>query len=385
MIHFDANKLTTEIVRLKAVTTILGGSIQIVDEDKTVGKKEILKRIEVPLAVARSFIQKSRKITKYLKPTLTCLVWYDDMVIAMERHPLSSLGVMVEETPDGPKPWVPSCVIIINSYLIPLTLRGSKRWYFDGRYVYSFANDDIPQTLASSTYLTSNGQFRQMDVQAMDMQEIAVQANIAPSNRHCLAFVASTGDYAVSPPIWKNLGQVGSTKLIKGDDDENDDVVISAPPLSFDRIDNQLSVNLNFALAAGDKVGRTFGYDHVEPLQLARLMIELSTVNLPNVPKQVKATYDINMQFTHIVAWLLGLIKQTDSLKTYLAMRSLLKYLTSKGIYKKDAFVAENVFRGDQTVADVALKTLDDLLDSSAATNSIASMVAQQLKNVKNV
>lgn len=382
MILFDANKFSTEIVLLKSVTTVLGGSIQIVDEEKTINKKEILKRITVPLAVARSFIQKCRKVTKYMKPTLVCLVRYDDMIVSMERHPLSSLGKMIEDTPSGPKEWTPTCITLMNSYLIPVTLHGTKQWYFDGRYVYSFDNDNINQTLAGSTYLTSNGQFRQVEVQAMDLQEISNQSKLAPIKRHCLAFVASNGQFAVSPPIWKNLAQVGFGKLKKiQSDDEDLPVGYIVPPLSFDRIDTELSVNLNFALAAGDKIGRTFGYDHVEPLQLARLMIELNTVNLPNVPMQVKATYDINMKFTHILAWLLGLINQADTLTTYIAMRSLLKQLTQKGIYKKNVFFAGNVFRENRTIDDVKLISLGDILDNSKTLTSIASMVNQQKGN----
>ena len=48
MIKFDINLLTTEIVYLKSITTALGGSISVIDQDKSTDKKEVLKRIDTP-------------------------------------------------------------------------------------------------------------------------------------------------------------------------------------------------------------------------------------------------------------------------------------------------------------------------------------------------
>ena len=94
MIQFDITKLTTKIVRLKSVTTALGGSINIIDEEKSTDTKEELIRIEVPLSVARAFIMATNKVTKYLKPVYTALAMYDGIIVAMERHPLAGLGAL---------------------------------------------------------------------------------------------------------------------------------------------------------------------------------------------------------------------------------------------------------------------------------------------------
>jgi hypothetical protein len=281
------------------------------------------------------------------------------------------LGDRFEE--DGTE-WKPLCKMHIDAHIRPLVNRQDREWYFDGRYIFSFNNMDLNAVVRSGTYLTQDGQFRKILATTIDTQELQFRDKIEPEERSCLAFVASSGSYSISPPIWKNLSEVGGRQLDRlksagilmedEDDPEEPDTAgdAGADNFTFDKINEHLSVNLNFALAAGKEIGRTFGYEYVDPLQLPRLMIELHTVNLPNVPQEVKATYDIGIDFTHALAWLLGMSRKANTLETYVLMRSLLKYLTQKGIFRNSAFHAENVFIGGATVNDVPLKDLDTLI-----------------------
>lgn len=390
MIRFDASKLSVEIVQLKAVTTSLGGSISIIDPTRSTEAKEVCKRVEVPMAIARAFIMKTKKVTKYLKPVYTAIVRYGDLVITMERHPLAGLGKLEDEGVFGMRRWEPDCQRNIENILKPLVGRGDHEWYFDGRYVYTFDQNDLDVTVRNGEYLTRDGRFRKVASMTVDTQELSNRDKLAPVERSCMAFVASNGVSAISPPIWKNLSDVGTTQLkrvsaAEDDEDETDDDLVGDLPErktsslhNFDRIDEQLSVNLNFALKAGNEIGKTFGYEYVEPLQLPRLMIELHTVNLPNVPKEVKATYGVGLQFTHSLAWLLGLSRKANTLETYIMMRSLMKYLTKKGIFRNNVFDASNVFLNGKTVADVPVKSLDQLIDDQDFTKlSMAAIVEQ--------
>jgi hypothetical protein len=205
------------------------------------------------------------------------------------------------------------------------------------------------------------------------------RTKIRAVDRSCLAFVTSQGAGVISPPIWKNISDVGCTQLKKAvgvndDDDASGDVDVKNS-YSFDRIDETLSVNLNFALKAGNDIGKVFGYEHVEPLRLPQLMIELCTVNLPNIPVSVKATYDIGLKFTHTISWLLGMINKTQTLSDYIVMRSLLKHLTKKGIFRNNVFDAAHIFKTDQTVSAVPLKKLDDLIKDQDFTKQSLSAI----------
>jgi hypothetical protein len=111
-------------------------------------------------------------------------------------------------------------------------------------------------------------------------------------------------------------------------------------------------------------------------------MIELHTVNLPNIPKQVKATYDIGIQFTHTLAWLLGLSRKANTIDTYVMMRSLLKYLTTKGIFRNNTFDSKCIFVEGATINDVKLMDLDELMnDTDFTALSIREIIDQVKKN----
>lgn len=395
MIRFDASQLSIDFVQLKSITTSLGGSISIIDDEKSTPDEEVTKRIAVPMALARAFIQTTKKVTKYLKPVWVAVARYGDHVVALERHPMVSLGTLEMDGPFGVKRWVPSLERNINEFIVPTTTLDGKDWYFDGRYVYSFDQNDMETTVRNGRYLSDNGHFRKLVSQTIDLQSASFHGGdeaMKIEERNCLAFVTSTGDFTVSPPIWKDLEGVGGKqrRAITDDDDESDEDDLDGDVKTtidgvFDIIDSTMSVNLNFALKAGQEVGKLFGYEQVEPLQLSRLMIELHTVNLPNVPKQVKATYDCGMRFSHAMAWVLGLSRKADTLETHLIMRSLLSYLTKKGIFRSNAFDADSVFMPGMTVTNVRHKPVDELIGELDFTKmSLANILASAKENRKN-
>lgn len=390
MIKFDPTLLSTEIVLLKSVTTSLGGSISVIDDAKSAASgKEETTRIEVPMATARAFIVATKNVTKYLKPVYVALAKYNGMVIAMERHPLAGMGELEIDTPFGMKRWEPRIEVNIRDVIEPLLQ--NKEWYFDGRYMFSFATPDMDVMVREGTFLTSDGAFRKINAQTVDMQSLHTVDALATDERNCLAFVTSLGDTAISPPIWKDLAGIGNHQMKRSstedemEDEDNAGVTITRFEESpFDRIDSMMSVNLNFALKAGQEIGKMFGYEYVEPLQLSRLMIELHTVNLPNVPKQVKATYDSGMKFTHALAWLLGMSRRAHTLETYVMMRSLLTYLTRKGIFRSDAFDASAVFRNGKSTSDVAVKSVSELMgDLDFTHQTLAGILADAKAGIK--
>jgi hypothetical protein len=385
MITFDPAKLQFEFYRLKSVTTAMGGSITVVNEDETIiTGKEVHQRIGVPMALARNFIKRCSKVMKYLKPTWVCLAVYEEHVIAIERHPLSSMGVLSTKDEKGNESkWTPSMVSNWNLNLKPYVTTDHVDWFFDGRFVYKFESPSVSHAVHQADAVSEDQHFRQVETLCVDMQELQDVGQVAPHERHCLAFVADNGEYAVSPPIWKNIAAIGTSGRDKDDDD--DDTVSGATVThtmhNFDWIDVNMGVNLNFALKAGHDIGKTFGYEEVEPLHLARLMIELCTVNLPNIHKSVKKTFDIGMQFSHAMAWLLGLSRRANTLDSQIIMRSLMKYLTRTGVYRRDSLENHKIFQEGATIADIPSADLTELIDRYSGQLSLASIVEQTLAN----
>jgi len=356
MIPFEIEKLTVEHVELKSITTALGGSMSILNKAATVAKgKEVFTKVDVPIAIARNFI-KLHEVGKYLKPVITAVVKYDGHVVALDRHPLGGLGS--EETEDlngNIKIWESTSEKNINKFIVNTTRMG--KWYIDGTYLYRFTQDD-------NTPLTADGKFQIKAVDAIKLMTLYTN-DISLQSRSCLSFTTNSGVNAISPPIWKELSKVGTRQLerLAVDDAERDDQ--SSIDFQFDRIDENMIVNLSFALNAGKILSDVFGYQIIEPLQLDELMIHLQTVNLPKVSKHIKRTYDIGIPFTHVLVWLLGLINRTDTLEAYISVRAVMKYLTTKGVYRKTALTANAIFQADKTGDDVPLIQRDEALENT--------------------
>lgn len=338
----------------------------------------------------------TKKVTRYLKPCYTAIVSYQGHVVAMERHPLGSMGALSEEIDGVTRHWTPRVTRNFKQLVKPLVERGDRQWFFDGRYVFSFTGGfNQLQVAESGVHLTKDGKFRKVMAQAIDLQSLGIEEKLMPVERSCLAFVSSRNLAAISPPIWKDLSDVGTMQLKRAnsttdDDDLGDDEDISredktamAPAFNFDAVNESLCVNLNFALKAGVEIGRTFGYEYVEPLQLPRMMTELHTVNLPNVPKQIKATYDVQLDFLSTLAWLLGLSRRANTLETYVMMRSLMKYLTTKGIFRSNVFSAGAVFKEGKTINDVKTVKLDTLLNDDDFSKKALTAIIDKARTSK--
>lgn len=359
MIPFEIEQLRVEHVWLKDSTTALGGSIRVVDEERSTDDQEVYKKINVPMAIVRKFVNENKKVTRYLKPVLTAVTYYGDHAVALERHPYLKDGEVLTDLAGELAHWTSQSETNLDKFILPITR--TNDWFVDGTFIYTFAEKDKNDAVA----LSGNNKFKAVSVRAFKLADIHKKDKmVAPEDRTCLLYNTSCGQEAMSPPIWKQLTGVGETQLGLTEDEDNGTVSADALGVitgnhQFDRIDELLAVNLAFALKAGQKIADVFGYDSIEPLGLDDLMIQLRTVNLPRVAKEVKQTFDIGIPFTHAIAWLLGLTARTETLDAYVVLRSLLKYLTTKGIYRKNSFVPSAVYRPDMSQKNVPSLTME--------------------------
>lgn len=377
MIKFDINKLRIETYKVKALTTALGGSISVLDEEASTDRQEVFHRIRVPLAVVRQF-QVRHKTMKYMRPCLIAVAFYGDRAIAIERHPAGCMGELFarrhakagsieeerkiseqrEEVEEYMQRWVPAIEHNIENVIRPLMAKNT--WYFDGRYIFTFDKMTPAQSVKNGDFLSKDGRFRCVDVEAIGLHKLDDKVKLDPVDRTCLAYVAADGQFAISPPIWKDARAVGQAK-IKGTREERSK---GERDFSFDSIDEFCAVNISFALKAAGQLSKEFGFEAIEPLNLPKLMIRLNTVNLPKVPSEVKDTFDSGMSFTHALAWLLGFARRCEDLDTYATIRSLLKYLTSNGLFFKSAFDSANIFKKGISIDDIPLLSKEEALEA---------------------
>lgn len=364
MIKFDIDLLRVDHMRIKSISAALGGMMTVVDDKKSKKlKKESYTKIAIPHSVARTFIKK-HALSKYIKPVIAAVTTYNGRVVAVERHPLGLLGKDMNKGLDGKEvAWFSNSEENFDQVIVPFASRND--WQTDGTYMYVISKD----ALHDAEFLCQDGSFRAVKVNAIKFEKMGMdRKDIQPEERTALAFYARNGKMAMTPPIWRTLSEVGNKQLERGgnaaekpeDDSDGESDDSDTPNYQFDRVDQYLSVNLGFALKAGREVAQVFGYDAIEPLGLDDLMLLLKTVNLPNIDNAVKQSFDTGMPFTHAMAWLIGLADRVNSLESYVVLRSLLKYLTTKGVYRKGAFDDHAVFKNGADASMVVLKSVTE-------------------------
>lgn len=369
LVKFDPKMIRVERVKFKQVSMALGGSIRYLDEAhfKKTGKEKF-RRLYVPMAIARNFNVRYMN-PRFIQPLEGAITFYADRVLALELQSRDLKGMRVVEGAFGKREWITASETAFDDVLNCAPDIKAGKWFFDGTYVYAFASDNIEQIIKSASRMTKDGLFREVRCKAFNLTRLANKSRIhlvsaagvkrrkgqkpggseatTLDERSCMAVVLSDKQFTISPPIWKQLGHNVSNK--GGFEDKEDGVFESSANL--EAINGKVFVNLSFALACARDISEHFGYHAVTPLQLPRLMIQLKTVNLPHVDKTIKSTHDIGLTFIQGLAWLLGLLNRAKSIEQSDVIRRHLKYLTTKGIYRREKLEQRNI-RKDETVTD---------------------------------
>ena len=351
MIAFDSAKLTYKIIFLKQVTTALGGSILYLNHPSDDIKQAV--RVDIPTVVARNFIKQHDKITKYLNSVPVAIVLYDNEVVAMERHPLASLGIDLSQ-PSGVDFWMPTVADALQYNIPSITANGD--WFFDGRYAYSFGGSFELFNPLNNENVSVDAKFKVVDCKAVDLFLLQKSESIKVAKpRQCLCYVAGSGAYGLTSPIWESAQSIASSvmkdTIVSDDDDidlliddDNNGVNYLNPNEDdkenhwMDKVNDNTKVNLAFALYCGTLLGKVYDYDKIDALRLPELMIEMKTVNLPNVASSIRSSYPIGMSFNQALAWLIGMLRAETNAVKYKAVLRCIKYLCKRGTFKRDMF-----------------------------------------------
>lgn len=316
LIKFDQSKVEFRYLKIKSVNP-MNGQLFFIDE-KSTNEKTI--RYECPKSLARLF-KETFKTSTYQIPHECCVMFYDNNVIALERSTLNQR--YVEKLDGSVDLWKPNMIHVYNKILNEI----NENWYFDGQYLFSINNDPTID-------LDDNHQFKAVPVTSILLNYIGLVSEYLIETRHCLEFNASNNTKVITPPIWKSLTSISSNKL-------KSEELTSLN--QFDKIDNKMAVNLQFAIIAGINLSKIFGYQVIEPLQIPKLMIQLKTVNLQSMSTELKQTFDIGMTFTQACAWLMGLSRDIKDFNDMLALKKMIRYLTTSGIYIRNKIDQVNV------------------------------------------
>jgi hypothetical protein len=318
LIKFERSKIEFRKVKIKSINASNG---YVVLEDG--------KRLECTSSLVSTIYKNIYGMTSFTIPAEFCLMMYEGLVVSLEkaafndRYVITSNGEMVE--------WQP--LMISKLEKIMMKIHPDYDYYFDGSYVYTFAYYDILSKLRYGRKMTNDGKFVSIDVSAVNISNI-MSDGVHFSRRNCLGYIASNGSYAVTSPLWATLVNIGESNMKKAT------MEIKGGMTQFDKVDRNMIVSLQFAIYSGKIISKTFGYQSLDFLQLPKLMIQLNTVNLPNVPMDIRNTFDIGIPFTQCMAHLLGLLRKCETLEDVCMMNKVIKYLSTKGIYSRKAISA---------------------------------------------
>lgn len=386
LIPFDPNKMKFERVKFKGATTALGGSIRVLDEPHLAKTgKERAHKLDAPMAVVRAFLIKYN-YPKFLHPMEGAITYYNDRVVALEIAPKFMENKRETEGLWGKKEWTIQAQT--NWDLIAQPGMAEGKWFFDGVYAYTFEHDLVTM-IKEAHVLSQDGKFREIRCKALNLTRLAGASesgkkrrakaagvedeptSLGIEERSCMAFLANNEVHVVTPPIWKQLGAGLSSR--GGEIASKEDGVFESSA-ALDALNDKVFINLSFALSAGKEIAEGFGYDQIAPLQLPKLMVQLKTVNLPRVVKEIKATHDIGLQFTHGLAWLLGLLHRARNEEQVAVCRRMLKYLTTKGIYLRSRLKATNIVHNEHLGTDI------QLMSPAAALQGFNGMTKEQFE-----
>ena len=339
MVKFESNLLRIEYAAMSQITTALGGSMRLVT---LVDDQEKETRHPIPFAVARAW-KEEYKETKFMVPVPVAVVYYGDMVVMVERGP--KLPTYMLDDPDtygslfGDKPFT----AYVEQSVEHIKKTVDEHWYTDGYSLYRMPADLKQAYATRAMSLTADGVFRSLDVDIIKFSEMRLLSNVENPTTHSVVCIANkAGDVFVTPPIFKNIAEMrNSTITVKKA--KKGEIKTDEELYRFDLINKNFQVNLEFALAAGNTVGDIFGYKAVGPLHLEKLMVALTTVNLPKIKQSVRSTFPMGMTFLQAYAWLTGMMSTVTDLSDMIRMRALMKQLCQKGIFKRNTI--ERVFR----------------------------------------
>jgi hypothetical protein len=317
LIKFEKDKLEYRKVKLKSINASNG--YVVLDNGK---------RLECTSSLVSTIYKNIYGMTSFTIPAEFCLMMYEGLVVSLEkaaineRYVITSNGDMVE--------WQPLMISRVDNVLAKC--RVEYEYYFDGSYIYTFG-DSIPYKLRFGRKMTDDGKFVSVDVSASNLSNVLSDINPF-GRRNCLGYIASNGSYAVTSPLWATLVNIGENNMKKAT------MEIKGGMTQFDKVDRNMIVSLQFAIYSGKMLSKVFGYHSLDFLQLPKLMIQLNTVNLPNVPVDIRNTFDIGIPFTQCMAHLLGLLRKCETLEEVCMMNKVIKYLSTKGIYSRKAISA---------------------------------------------
>lgn len=149
---------------------------------------------------------------------------------------------------------------------------------------------------------------------------------------------------------------------------EDDDFAVFSPVVANDKFINQLfsleikdihHFNLNFALRAGNIIGKHYGFEETDFLDFPSIIVETGIINLKSdVSYQSKVNYPLDIPNEEVLAYLMRFAHKETDLNVYRDLVSLFTLaLSMNGVVKHDKL--SDVFVEGKSLSDIPTRNVD--------------------------
>lgn len=272
------------------------------------------RKVPLPSSIARRLSQKVNKVSRFTVDFPCCVATLDGRVVSVDV-PTAVEFANWRETKEWKSP--------IEKNIEVVKKLNKDDWMFDGQYAYRF-DGPINEIHGSN--------FGFQPVRAYNLYKMDVPMTLDEIALSCLAYKMDTiGNWQMTCPVTRASG--GFLQLTGDVDTFNagDQFVDNAVASSLTLMDNTHIVNIKFVNYAAKRITDCFGFESIEPLGLAHLMIEHQTMSIVSLPQSVQQTSPAPFKFTQGVAWLIGLFGRVENLDQLMTMKATMKMLLTKG------------------------------------------------------
>ncbi len=355
MFRFDPSLVSFEFVMLRRVFRGLNSSVTILEPNTN---KEIT--VPVPFTVANILVNRFSMTRRLIRAVPAAIMYYADHVIAIEQFVYDITSDNIRTMQDIERSaWVPAIKSIYYRYVEPLVTNQDHVWYFDGRYLYRYQDgSNIDTVLSEARMISSDGHFFGVKSITYDLNVIhTMEESQNPDVRECVGFSSHHTQY-ITPPLWVELNSGRKAAAVMKDSESGS--------FLFDELDEQLGVNLSFALKAAKYLGQTYGIDYIAPFNLPEAIVQLNTANLMNLPTSVKRTYDIGIPYSHMTSWLMGIMHSETQFTNFVELCNLQRQLITHGTFFKEIFDPRKIYASAEHVGTIPPQVTTNPVNRSA-------------------
>ena len=305
--QFDTSKISTEITILKRISP---SGFLITENTEGRDVKQT-----VHSSVYYKWMMKT-KTARYDAGKKVCLLSYDGKIIDIEPGPVRGFN---KENFDN---WVPN----IHVNLTKLTNLVDDSWTTDGMFIYQWDKRSLIETNKDSPF--SRWQVRAINLFKLKSEPELGFEDFVRSYRTVIGFEVN-GSIIPSPTIGMADEKKGMLKKMD-------------LGYSLHTIDEAFYVNVDVALKLAQIVGKAYGYEKNEFLEIPKLMINYKTINIAHMPKAVKKVSPISRSLLSVIAWVIGLTSKEQDIYTLQEFQKVFVTLFNKGVVAKDRLKEDN-------------------------------------------